>query len=76
MNILTFLLSLAILAVGFAGGMAFASIFHSSIEKELRAENRQLRNDIRYLKRLKADTVEIVYPKNEISKDIDFSKEW
>ena len=74
MNILTFLLSLAILAVGFAGGMAFASIFHTSTEKELRAENRQLRSDIRLIKRQKKDTIEIIYPKNE--DDVDFSQKW
>ena len=74
MNILTFLLSLAILGVGFAGGMAFATIFHTSIEKELRAENRQLRSDLRLIKRQKKDTVEIVYPTNYDK--LDFSNKW
>ena len=76
MKLLTFLFILASLSIGLVGGMAFMAIFYKSVINDLRAQNRQLRNDIRYLKRLKADTVEIVYPKNEISKDVDFSKEW
>lgn len=76
MKLLTFLFILGSLSIGFAGGMAFMAIFYKSVINDLRAQNRQLRNDNRYLKRLKADTVEIVYPKNEISKDVDFSKEW
>ena len=84
MNILAFLLSLAIMAVGFAGGMAFATIFHTSLEKELKAENRQLRSDVRLLKRQKKDTVEVIYSRGfdgETTVDCpdnypDFSKNW
>ena len=65
MNILTFLLSLALLAVGFAGGMAFATVFSSTLIRELRAQNRSLRSTVLYLKRQKKDTVEIIYPKEE-----------
>ena len=74
MNILTFLLSLALLAVGFAGGMAFATVFSSTLIRELRAQNRQLRQNVLLLKRMKKDTIEIIYPKNE--DDVDFSQEW
>lgn len=65
MNIFTFLLSLALLSVGFAGGIAFMSIFYSDMIKELRAQNRQLRQNVLMLKRMKKDTVEIIYPKHE-----------
>lgn len=65
MKIVAFLLSLALLAVGFAGGVAFMSIFYSSFIKELRAQNRQLRQNVLLLKRMKKDTVEIIYPKKE-----------
>lgn len=65
MNLLTFLLSLALLSVGVAGGMAFGMIFSKTRIKELEEQNRQLRADVRYLKRLKKDTVEIIYPHKE-----------
>lgn len=65
MNILTFLLSLSLLSLGFVGGMAFTMIFSNTKIKELETQNRQLRSDVRYLKRLKKDTVEIIYPKQE-----------
>ena len=74
MNIFTFLLSLALLAVGFAGGMVFTSIFTSTLVKELKEQNRQLRHDNVLLKRSKKDTIEIIYPKKE--DDVDFSQKW
>lgn len=61
MNILTFLLSLALLSVGFVGGMAFTMIFSKTQIKDLQEQNRKLRSDVRYLKRLKKDTVEVIY---------------
>lgn len=63
MKILVFLGSLALLSVGFAGGIAFMSIFYSGLIKELRAQNRQLRQNVFLFKRMKKDTVEIIYPK-------------
>ena len=74
MNIFTFLLSLALLAVGFAGGMAFATVFNSTLIRELRAQNRQLRQNVLLLKRMKKDTIEIIYPKND--DEVDFSQKW
>ena len=65
MKILVFLGSLALLSVGFAGGVAFMSIFYSGLIKELRAQNRQLRQNVLLLKRMKKDTIEIIYPKEE-----------
>lgn len=65
MNILTILLSLAILAVGFVGGMTFATIYNSSLINDLKAENRKLRHDYVLLKKSKKDTIEIIYPKKE-----------
>ena len=65
MKLLFFLLSLALLAVGFAGGVAFMTIFTKDTIKQLRLENRQLRSDMKLLKRQKKDTVEIIYPKEE-----------
>lgn len=70
MNVLTFLLSLALLSVGFIAGMAFAMIFSNTRIKELEETNRQLRNDVRYLKRLRKDTVEIVYPKHDANRNL------
>ena len=74
MKLLTFLFILGSLSIGFAGGMAFMAIFYKSLIKELRAENRQLRSDIRLARRQKRDTIEIIYPKNE--DEIDFSQRW
>lgn len=74
MKITAFLLSLALLSVGFAGGIAFMSVFYSGLIKELRAQNRQLRQNVLLLKRMKKDTIEIIYPKTE--DEIDFSQEW
>ena len=65
MKILVFLGSLALLSVGFAGGVAFMSIFYHDLIKELRAQNRQLRQNVLMLKRMKKDTIEIIYPKTE-----------
>ena len=65
MKILVFLGSLALLSVGFAGGVAFMSIFYSGLIKELRAQNRQLRQNVLLLKRMKKDTIEIIYPKEK-----------
>ena len=65
MKTLVFLGSLALLSVGFAGGVAFMSIFYSGLIKELRAQNRQLRQNVLLLKRMKKDTIEIIYPKTE-----------
>lgn len=65
MKILVFLGSLALLSVGFAGGVAFMSIFYSGLIKELRAQNRQLRQNVLLLKRQKKDTIEVIYPKEE-----------
>ena len=61
MKIITFLLSLALLSLGFAGGVAFITIFTKDTIKQLRLENRQLRSDMRLLKRQKKDTVEVIY---------------
>jgi len=61
MKLLFFLLSLALLAVGFAGGVAFMTIFTKDTIKQLRLENRQLRSDMKLLKRQKKDTVEVIY---------------
>ncbi len=61
MKILTFLFFLAAMSLGFAGGMAFMAIFSKDTVKALRAQNRQLRSDIRLLKRQKKDTVEVIY---------------
>ncbi len=74
MKLLTFLLILGSLSLGFAGGMAFMAIFYKSLIKELRAENRKLRSDNLMLKRSKKDTIEIIYPKTE--DEIDFSQRW
>lgn len=65
MKILVFLGSLALLSVGFAGGVAFMSVFYSGLIKELRAQNRQLRQNVLLLKRMKKDTIEIIYPKEK-----------
>ena len=54
MKIITFLLSLALLSLGFAGGVAFITIFTKDTIKQLRLENR-------LLKRQKKDTVEVIY---------------
>ena len=61
MKLLFFLLSLALLAVGFAGGVAFMTIFTKDTIKQLRLENRQLRSDMKLLKRQKKNTVEVIY---------------
>lgn len=74
MKILVFLGSLALLSVGFAGGVAFMSIFYHDLIKELRAQIRQLRQNVLLLKRMKKDTVEIIY-KDE-KDEIDFSQKW
>ena len=74
MNILSFLLSLALLAVGFAGGVAFMANYSACRIRELREQNRALRSTVLCLKRSKKDTIEIIYPKNE--DDVDFSQEW
>lgn len=84
MNVLAFLLSLALLSVGFAGGMAFASLFNATQIKELKAENRKLRHDYVLMKRAKKDTVEVIYSRGfdgETTVDCpdnypDFSKYW
>ena len=41
------------------------AIFSKDTIKALRSENRQLRSDMRLLKKRKKDTVEIIYPKEE-----------
>ena len=61
MKILTFLFFLAAMSLGFAGGMAFMAIFSKDTIKALRSENRQLRSDMRLLKRQKKNTVEVIY---------------
>ena len=65
MNVLFFLLSLALLSVGFIAGMAFAMIFTRSQIKDLEQKNRKLHRDNFELRRRKKDTVEIIYPKRE-----------
>ena len=57
MKIITFLLSLALLSLGFAGGVAFITIFTKDTIKQLRLENRQLRSDMRLLKRQKKNSL-------------------
>lgn len=74
MKLLTFLLILGSLSLGFAGGMAFMAIFYKSLIKELRADNRKLRSTNTMLKRSKKDTIEIIYPKQ--GNEIDFSQRW
>lgn len=85
MKIITFLLSLALLSLGVAGGMAFMAIFYKSLLKDLRAENRKLRSTITMLKSSKKDTVEVIYSTGfdgETTVDCpddyypDFSKNW
>lgn len=61
MKLLTFLFILGSLSIGFAGGMAFMTIFYKSLIKDLRAENRKLRSTNTMLKRSKKDTVEVIY---------------
>lgn len=75
MKLLTFLFILGSLSLGFAGGMAFMAIFYKSLLKELRAENRKLRSSYRMLKRSKKDTIEIIYPHQEIEQEIEQEKE-
>ena len=74
MKLLTFLLILGSLSIGFAGGMAFMAIFYKSLIKDLKAENRKLRSINAKLKRSKKDTIEIIYPKQD--DEIDFSQRW
>ena len=74
MKLITFLFILGSMSIGFAGGMAFMAIFSKDTVKALRAQNRQLRSDMRLLKRQKKDTVEIIYPKK--NDELDFSQEW
>ena len=84
MKLLTFLFILGSLSLGFAGGMAFMAIFSKDTIKALRSENRQLRSDMRLLKRQKKDTVEVIYSTGfdgETTVDApdnypDFSKNW
>ena len=74
MKLITFLFILGSMSIGFAGGMAFMAIFSKDTVKALRAQNRQLRSDMRLLKRQKKDTVEIIYSKK--NDELDFSKDW
>ena len=74
MKLLTFLLILASMSLGFAGGVAFMTIYAKETIRELRSQNRQLRQNVLLLKRMKKDTIEIIYPKNE--DEIDFSQRW
>ena len=80
MKILTFLFFLAAMSLGFAGGMTFMAIFSKDTIKALRSENRQLRSDIRLLKKQKKDTVEVIYSRGfdgETTVDCpDFSQRW
>lgn len=74
MKLLTFLLILASMSLGFAGGVAFMTIYAKETIRDLRSQNRQLRQNVLLLKRMKKDTIEIIYPKNE--DEIDFSQKW
>lgn len=74
MKLLIFLLILASMSLGFAGGVAFMTIYAKETIRELRSQNRQLRQNVLLLKRMKKDTIEIIYPKNE--DEIDFSQRW
>lgn len=74
MKIITFLFILASMSIGFAGGVAFMAIYAKDTIKVLREQNRQLRQNVLLLKRMKKDTIEIIYPKNE--DEIDFSQKW
>lgn len=74
MKLLTFLLILASMSLGFAGGVAFMTIYAKETIRDLRSQNRQLRQNVLLLKRMKKDTIEIIYPKNE--DEIDFSQRW
>lgn len=74
MKLLTFLFILASMSLGFAGGLTFMAIFSKNTIKTLRAENRQLRSDIRLARRQKRDTIEIIY--NDSKDEIDFSQRW
>ena len=80
MKLLTFLFILASLSLGFAGGMSFMAIFSKDTIKQLRHENRQLKSDMRLLKKQKKDTVEVIYSTGfdgETTVDCpDFSKNW
>jgi len=74
MNIFTLLLTVALLGIGFVGGMAFVTIFTAENVKALREENRSLRSTVTLLKRQKRDTIEIIY--NDKKDEIDFSQKW
>lgn len=74
MKLLTFLFILGSLSIGFAGGVAFMTIYAKETIRELRSQNRQLRQNVLLLKRMKKDTIEIIYPKHE--DEIDFSQRW
>ena len=74
MKLLTFLFILGSLSLGFAGGVAFMTIYAKETIRDLRSQNRQLRQNVLLLKRMKKDTIEIIYPKQE--DEIDFSQRW
>ena len=74
MKLLTFLFILGSLSLGFAGGVAFMTIYAKETIRDLRSQNRQLRQNVLLLKRMKKDTIEISYPKQE--DEIDFSQRW
>lgn len=61
MKLLTFLFILGSLSLGFAGGMAFMTVYYKSLLNELRKENRALHSTNRMLKASKKDTVEVFY---------------
>lgn len=60
MKILTVLLTIAVLALGFVGGMTFVTIFNAEQMRELRDQNKELRRDLAALKKRKANTIEII----------------
>ena len=65
MKLLTFLFIIGSLSLGFAGGVAFMASYSATRIKELREQNRSLRQTVLFLKRQKKDTIEIIYPKEE-----------
>ena len=73
MNILTFLLSLALLAVGFAGGMAVKHFLDNDEIHALEKKNSALHRENAYLRKAcKTEVIEIVDKRGEV----DFSQKW